>query len=53
MLAWRSPVSNGDGSEDEKADFANISMNRRQPVEQAAKADHLDALIDDLDALDL
>ena len=53
MLAGRSPVSNEDESENEKADFANISMHRRQPVEQPAKSDHLDALINNLDALDL
>ncbi|MEL0094339.1 MAG: ferredoxin family protein [Planctomycetaceae bacterium] len=53
MLAGRSPVGQGDEAELEKADFANISMERRQSTELVANADPLDALIDDLDALDL
>lgn len=53
MLAGRSPVAKDDASENERADFANISMDRRQPVKQMVTADPLDALIDNLDALDL
>ena len=53
MLAGRAPVGQDDEAELEKADFANISMERRQPAEQVAKADPLDVLIDDLDSLDL
>ena len=53
MLAGRAPVGKGDEAEMEKADFVNISMDRRQPLEQTITTDPLDALIDDLDALDL
>ncbi len=53
MLAGRAPVGTAGETESEKADFANISMDRRQPVAQSTNSDRLDSLIDDLDALDL